>query len=354
MIGILLALAAQDRHDTVGETQQALRLQRVADRDDDRRRAERSDVTPRAARQRIEQNRPNRQVGRSAHRRTGDLRRNLVVDRHHVDVDEGRRIGFVALDGLGDARHRLDRLHGIGPRSGLVAQHDGVDPLVDGAGDIAHLGARRTRRTDHRVEHLRGDDDRTFGGDALVDDHPLRDGDDLGRQLDAQVAARHHDAVGGFDDLVDVVDSLLVLDLRDDLDAAVPAVENRLHGFDVARAAHERVGDEIDAVLRGPLDVHAVFLGHRRQVDRHVGDVDALARTQRAVAHDAADQFFGRFLFDMQFHFAVGDEHRGPRRHVAHDVLDIHVDHLARRGNIGFDARPAHLHPVARRKADAV
>ena len=56
----------------------------------------------------------------------------------------------------------------------------------------------------------------------------------------------------------------------------------------------------------------------------------------------------------MQFHFAVGDEHRGPRRHVAHDVLDIHVDHLARRGNIGFDARPAHLHPVARRKADAV
>ena len=239
-------------------------------------------------------------------------------------------MGFVALDLAGDAGHRLDRLHGEVAHSGLVAQHHSIDALVDGAGHIAHLGPRRTRIAHHRIEHLRGDDHGALGGDALLDDAPLRVGNHLGRQLHAQVAARHHDAVRRLDDLVDAVEALLIFDLRDDLDGASVRIEDLLHGRDIAGATHERVGDEVDVVRHGPLDEPAVLLGDRRQVDRHARNVDALARTQRAAGRELAKQLLGALLHDAELQFAVGDEHTRPDGDVADDARDVHVDRLAR------------------------
>jgi hypothetical protein len=51
---------------------------------------------------------------------------------------------------------------------------------------------------------------------APRDDHLLRNDDALRRDLDAEVAARHHDAVGLGDDRVDIVDALVVLNLGKD------------------------------------------------------------------------------------------------------------------------------------------
>ena len=119
---------------------------------------------------------------------------------------------------------------------------------------------------------------------TFLDDAPLGVGNRFGRKLHAQVAARHHNAVRRLDDLVDVVEPLAVLDLRDDLDLAAVGIEDVLHGLDILGAAHERVCDEIHVVLHGPLDEAAVLLRNRRQVDRYAGDIDALAR-----AHGAAD-----------------------------------------------------------------
>ena len=129
-------------------------------------------------------------------------------------------------------------------------------------------------------------------------------------------------------------------------------VENLLHGFDVTGRAHERVGDEIDVVLHGPFDEAAVLLRHRRQGDRHSGNVDALARTHGASHDKLAVELLVRLAHDANFQFAVGDQHPRPDRNVVHDRGDIHINHLA--GGEIRAVRTAHRHPVARAEIDAV
>ena len=48
----------------------------------------------------------------------------------------------------------------------------------------------------------------------------------LSRNFDAHVTASDHDAVGGSDDLVDVLAALLVLQLRDDQDVLAGLSQN--------------------------------------------------------------------------------------------------------------------------------
>ena len=314
--------------------------------------AERSEITARTAGLGVEDHVFDRQVCRSAHRRAGQLGRDLVVHRDHVHVDHRLEMRFVALDLAGHAGHRLNRLHGIVAHGGLVAQHHGVHALVNGARHVAHLGARRTRTLDHRIEHLRGDNHRALRANALLDDAPLGVGNRFGRKLHAQVAARHHNAVRRLDDLVDVVESLLIFDLRNDLDFAAVGIENLLHGLYVLGAAHERVCDEIDVVLHGPLDEAAVLLRHRRQVDRHRRHVDALARTHRAAHDELTDQLLVGLLHHTNFQLAVGDQHARPDRNVAHDGRHVHINHLA--GGHVAAVRTPYGDPVAHPEIDAV
>ncbi len=257
---------------------------------------------------------------------------------------------LVALDLAGDARHGRHRLRRVLPGRGLVAQHHGIHPFVDRTGHVAHLGPRRTRRMHHRVEHLRGDDHGALGRDALLHDAALRPGNGLGGQLDAQVAARHHHAVRGLDDLVDMVQTLLILDLRDDLDRTVVLVQNGLHGLHVAGAPHEGVGDEIDVVPDGPFDEAAVLLRHRRQVERHARHVHALAREQPSARDEATGQLLVVLVGHHDLQLTVGDEHVGAHRHVGDHAGGVHIDQLAR--GLPAAVRAAHLHQVAGLEVD--
>ena len=69
-------------------------------------------------------------------------------------------VGRVALGVDRDRRHHRDRADRVGADRRLLAQHDGVGAVEDRVGDVGDLGARRARRADHRVEHLRRGDDR--------------------------------------------------------------------------------------------------------------------------------------------------------------------------------------------------
>ncbi len=54
-----------------------------------------------------------------------------------------------------------------------------------------------TGARDHAFQHLRRDDDRLTGGAGLARDLLLQAGHLLDRHLDAEIAARNHEAVGG-------------------------------------------------------------------------------------------------------------------------------------------------------------
>ncbi len=136
--------------------------------------------------------------------------------------------------------------------AGLAGEHDGVRAVEDRVGDVGGLGARRHRARDHRLEHLRRDDDRLRHAAGELDGVLLHDRHRLERKLDAEVAAGDHDRVERVDDRLEVVDRLRLLDLRDDRDAAPLLLHDLVHADDVVGVAHERQGDEVDAEARGP------------------------------------------------------------------------------------------------------
>ena len=82
------------------------------------------------------------------------------------------------------------------------------------------------------------------------------------RQLDAEVAAGHHDAVERVDDRLEVVDRLRLLDLGEHRAADALLVHDRVDELDVVGRAHERQRDQVDAEPQREAQVLGVLVGH--------------------------------------------------------------------------------------------
>ena len=203
-------------------------------------------------------------------------------------VDQTVKAG-VCLGGLGNRSHGLQRLDGVLARGGFTGEHDRAGAVVDGVGHVGDLGTGRAGVDDHGIQHLGSGNADLTGAHGAVD-QVLLDGRDLGKvDLNAHIAAGNHDAVGHSQNLVDVVDALLVLDLRDDADLGVVLVQDVADIHNVLRVAGKAGGDQVKALLDTKKNIARVALAHIRHGQMHAGDVDALLGLDDAVIADRAD-----------------------------------------------------------------
>jgi hypothetical protein len=194
----------------------------------------------------------------------------------------------------------------------LLRQHHRVRPVVDRVGHVGGLRAGRPRGPDHRVEHLRGGDRRARQLAGQAQQLLLRAGDVLDRQLDSEVTAGDHHAVGGADDVLGRVDGLGLLDLGDQGLARVLA-----HALDVLGRAHEGQRHEVDADLLPELEHFDVLFRNRLQTTGGTGQVQTLSRRDAAGDLDLAVDLSLTFTdtLDAQSDGAVGE---------VDDVLGVH------------------------------
>ena len=179
--------------------------------------------------------------------------------------------------------HHGNGLDGVVTLGGLSGQHDAVRAVENGVTNVTDLSTGRARVVCHGLEHLCGGDNRLSGNVALGDHHLLGDEDLAGRDLDTKVTTGDHDTVGLPENLVEVVNSLLVLNLGNDLDVLALLAEDLTDSGDVAAAADERGKDHVDAVLDTELEIGLVLLGQRRQINVGLGQVDTLLGGDLAV-----------------------------------------------------------------------
>lgn len=138
----------------------------------------------------------------------------------------------------------------------------------------------------HGLQHLGGADGRLSGQRALGDHHLLGHKDLTGGDLDTQVTTGDHDTVSLLQDLVKVDDTLLVLDLDDDLDLGTVGSEDLPDIDDVLGSSDERGKDHVDVVLDSELEILLVLLGKSGQVDGGLGEVNTLSRREGTVVHN--------------------------------------------------------------------
>ncbi len=214
---------------------------------------------------------------------------------------------ILLLDRGRDRRHRAHRFERIFAARRFAAEHDRIGAVEDRVGDVGGFGARRSRTRNHRLEHLRSGDDRLRGAIGARDQVFLDQRHVFEPDLDAEVAARHHDAVGGQHDVVDVFERFVLFDLGHDRNAFAALVHERTHALDVGRAAHERDAHPVDAGVEAEGEMFEVAIGHRIELERAVGIVDALHRPQSAAAFDPGVNVAAHDRFDDERDRAVGE-----------------------------------------------
>lgn len=120
--------------------------------------------------------------------------------------------------------------------------------------------------------------------DVTSRDHHLLCQEHLGGgDLDTKVTTGDHDTVSLLENLVKVVDTLLVLDLGNDLDLTALLAKNLTDAGDVAAAADERSKDHVDLVLDTELEVTDILLRQSGEVYVGTRQVHTLAGGDVAV-----------------------------------------------------------------------
>ncbi len=172
---------------------------------------------------------------------------------------------------------------------------------------------------------MRGDDD----GFAVVEAHlhraTLDGGQLLEGALDAEVAARDHERVGGAHDVVEIGDGRLVLDLGDDARVGFVDVQKLAQRVDVGALAHEGERHVVDALLDADERVGAVLLGEGGQVHLHAGEIDVAAGFQLAGREHAATDVGVLFFQDLQADEAVVHQHGVADLDVVDQIAVVHV-----------------------------
>lgn len=172
----------------------------------------------------------------------------------------------------------------------LARQHDTVGAIQNSIAHIADLGTGGAWVVGHALQHLSGANGGLAGNVALGDHHLLCNENLGGRDLDTQITTSHHDTVGDLEDLVKVVDSLLVLNLGDDLDVLALLTEHLTDSGDVLCATNKRGKDHVHVVLDTKFQIGLVLFAQSGEIDVCLGQVDTLLAADLAVVDRLALQ----------------------------------------------------------------
>ena len=189
---------------------------------------------------------------------------------------------------LDDGSHHIEGLDRVLAGRGLTGQHHGVGTVVNSVRNVGYLCSRRTRITDHGIEHLGRRDDELARIVTLVDHLLLELWQTLRIDLDTEVTTGYHDTIGCGDDRVEVIQTLLGLDLRDDLHAGTCLADQLTDLLDGLCITHEGRSDEIEALLDTELDVLDILLGQTRKTDADIRYIHTLLLAELTTVCDEA------------------------------------------------------------------
>jgi len=173
--------------------------------------------------------------------------------------------------------HHGDSLLGVASLGRFSRQHDTVGSIENSIANVADFSTGRSGVVGHGFQHLGGADGRLASHVALGDHHLLGDEDLSWRNFNTQVTTGNHDTVCYLEDLIEVVYSLLVLDLGDDLDVLAILTQTFADGSNVAGLTNERGKDHVDLVFDAESQIVLVLLGERGQINIGLRQVDTFS-----------------------------------------------------------------------------
>ena len=228
-----------------------------------------------------------------------------------------------------DRGHHFHRLLRVFSGGGLAREHNGGGTVVYGVGDVGDFRAGRAGRVYHRFEHFRGGNDPFAEPAALFNEFLLHGGQPFGRDFDAHIAAADHNAGTLLKDLLEIVDTGLILNFGDEFDIGRAVLRHELLDFfQVVRLRDKGARDEFDVVLDSEQNIFPILIAQIFRVHDLAGEVHTLAVGQLAVGERFAEHVVSVDLHNEKVHESVGDQNVIARLDVAREPLEAHGDAL--------------------------
>ena len=193
--------------------------------------------------------------------------------------------------------------------SGLVREHYSVSATHNCRGDIGNLRAGRSNRRDHRVHHLRRDDNWNAAVVRSLDQPALKHWKLLKRNLKAEISARHHQTVSGVDDLIDVVKRGTALDLRDNSSGGSLLVDHLAKLVDILGASDEGDSNIVNAVSDAPLEIREILFRGCWEIDVAIGEGDSHTRANSTTLGDTTQNVIIMYRLRGQFEDSVSEKY---------------------------------------------
>lgn len=234
------------------------------------------------------------------------------------------------------AVHGSDGLDWVRSLGGLSRKHDAVGSISDSVSNIGNLSTGSTWVTNHGLQHL-GSTDNWLSGNVAHGNHLLLGDVDLFVwDLDTEITTSDHDTISLLEDVREVVKTLTVLNLGDDLDVLALLTENVANGLDIGTRADEGGKDHINAILNTKLEVSLVLLGESWKVDISIWEVDTLLGRDVTVRLSASLQvLLVNDLKDLELELSIinADDGGGALLldSLANDLGKVLVVNIARR-----------------------
>ena len=133
------------------------------------------------------------------------------------------------------------------------------------------------------MQHLSRHNHRLLRLDTLLNDLTLDARDTLNGHFDTEVTTSNHDTIRSLDNFVDIVYTLLVFNLRNNLNVAIVRIEDVLHHLHIGSRAHERVSNKVNILLDSEKDIFVVTLRERRKINVLPRHIHTLMRAKHAV-----------------------------------------------------------------------
>src|SRR4029077_16478842 len=150
------------------------------------------------------------------------------------------------------------------------------------------FGPGRRRRVDHRLEHLCRGYHRFSEPVALMNYPLLYYWDKFEFELYPEVASCNHDPVRFPDDLLEIIDGLPLLYLRDNKYRVAVGLSSFSRRFYVVDFLDKGYRDYVDFVFHAELDVFLVIACYGWDADSESWEVDSFSRGQVAAVDDAS------------------------------------------------------------------
>ena len=155
----------------------------------------------------------------------------------------------------------------------------------------------------------------------------MQDGDFLQGNFHAHVTPGHHDGVRYPEDLVNVLHTLHVFNLGDDVDGGAVLLRHDVADLhDVVGVAGKGSGNEVKAVFNGEKDILPVLVADEGHGQVHIGDVDALAVGDGAAVVHLAANLRVRYPLHGHAHQAVVNEDGAAGLHIPGQILVADAD----------------------------